>query len=273
MRLKKLFISILALGSLAALPVIANAKNSGVYTRNDDGTVGYTSQETITLHSADAAKETTLNLDNFNADAPRECTRAGFVCNETTEIIVSTHKTWRPMRLYPLTSEQLTTDMFARFYPNLSETPRLDGSSPAAQRLIAQRMLYELGLLPVLPTGKFGFMTETGTMQFQCAVGVEEFDPKRGSYFIGPQTIGQMNKWKENMKTPGYLDSYAFQAPDLRSCSENMQTRAEFLGALKKEAASQPNTTVPGENASGAKVPVNEPNYLQLEGEVIIKKK
>lgn len=271
----KLF-SLLALGSLLALTVVSFAATSvfGRYVRNGDGTIEYSGQKTIFLdtNASNNLSESRLNLSDFNVDPPAECQKADIACEQITQITVTTKKVWTPIQLSSIMSATLKPEVFAKYFPNLPADKTITNGSPLKTKLIAQRIFYERGLLPVLPTGRLGYLTELATMKLQCLKGFSEYDSTKAIFYAGPKTISALNTLKENLRDPGYLAAHPLPAVDLSRCGVDFQIREENIATALKTLT--PKNTATGTPASTANksIPLLKPNFLKLEGEVVIQK-
>lgn len=249
---------------------------SSDYTKKGDGTIEYNKTSTIFLKttSLDDTNKT-LDFDNLNAEPPAECAASATACEETTEITVTTKKVWTPVKLASITSASLSASTFAKFFPNLADTNKLTNSSPQQQKLIAQKILYELGLLPVLPTGKVGYDTELAAIKLHCWLGISgEYDTKKNTAYLGAKSIAALNELKKKMIDPTYLTTNPVPDIDLASgqCGQVAADRAATIATLKATAKSSATSNKAATQQAANSIPTTAPNYLQLEGQVTIKK-
>lgn len=273
----KSFLSALLL-SLFLLPVdiVFATKNVNGYLYQNDGTIEYTKQNNIYLKSnANSSDQAQIDFSNYNVEPPSECYDKQIVCEENTEITVITKKTWKPVTVQKITDSHLTAESFAKYFPALPENKSLSGGSPLAPRLVAQRILYERGLLSRVPTGKMGYETELAILKLQCLKGINEFDAKRQVVLIGPKTVKELNQLKESMKDPEYLKSHLLPPVDLSKCSQPLQKRAVQLAAAQQKAEAA--APVAGRQKTAPVSTIDalplKPQFLKLEGEVLIKKR
>jgi hypothetical protein len=162
---------------------------------------------TISLDSRDSTNnEETINLSDFNYPAPPECAEDDKVCFETSIITINVEKTWEIATVLPIYDPELEADIFAAAYPGIEQLEWDDLKNSPDQIMIAQRTLYERGLLDVLPTGQYGYLTEEAVLYFQALKGIQEFDHTTGQAIIGPQTITELNGLKDRMQKENYFE-------------------------------------------------------------------
>jgi hypothetical protein len=156
----------------------------------------------IHANSSDELTENLLTLatdkENFY---PEECKRFGVSCSQKTIIKVSAETTWTITNTDPITSDTLKTDEFIKNFPDIKETVRLDNGSDEKDKLVAQRILYERGLLPIPPTGNISHLTILAATYLQHLKNIGD---EVG--YIGPKTIKELNALKGRMADESYLD-------------------------------------------------------------------
>ena len=150
----------------------------------------------------DKTNSASFSFEDIDIDAPSVCSQSHVYCEEKTVITTHIKKEWEVIAVPTIWDKSLTPQQFAKYYPNLkNDKPITDGSAPK-EKWIAQKILYERGLLDVFPTGKIGYQTEQAVARFQYYKDIYEVNEKLGIVVIGPKTIQELNKLKDRMKNP-----------------------------------------------------------------------
>ena len=253
---------VLTLTSLA----VAGASSHYTYQYNSDGTIEYNKSDSLHLDSVNPTDEqkSSISFDNFNAPDPADCARSGYACQETTDITVTTRKVWTVVRVPSITSTSLDQSTFATYYPDLTPDAPVTPTSPLPQRMVAQRLLYDLGLLPVLPTGKFGYKTELATIDLQCRYGIDEYDATAGKTILGPQSVAKLNELKDQMKDPNFDPATAL--PPATQCSDTLSNRENDIKAALGTPGGLTRGTPAPADASSSTQPAG--NLLQMSGQI-----
>ena len=145
--------------------------------------------------------------------------------------------------------------------------------------MLLQRPLYDRGILPVLPTGRFGAMTEQAILHFQQIKGIDPCTDRPA--YADNRTVAEINKMKHRMRDPDYLRQT--QAPnfEIQALCPQTKYRAQLLDDFIKAANRGKIRTVPKPIAPSRKevqisLPSQQPGTvneaLKLEGFVRIEK-
>lgn len=163
-------------------------------------------QFSINLDSRDVINnQTSINLNDFNYAPPEECEREDIVCFESSIITVHVKKIWELASVLPITDENLETDVFSSTFPDITSNTWEELRINPQELMIAQRTLYERGLMDVLPTGQYGYITEDAVARLQGLKHIQEIDWEKGQVIIGPETIIALNGLKQRMLAPNYF--------------------------------------------------------------------
>lgn len=170
-------------------------------------TVSETKEFQLYLDNTSTESEKILDLNTYSIPAPEECSNKNTLCEETVQVTINVEKTWVITTIASLDSAELESWEFAEKYSDLEECEELNDGSAPEDKFIAQRILYERGLLPVLPTGRIGYQTEKAVLELQALKDIYEYDAYRNIFYIGPETIRALNSLKDNLKDPEYLEN------------------------------------------------------------------
>lgn len=184
-------------------------------TANAVQTSTHTEQKSIEIEldstSDDLTKE--IDLSGYKISMPEVCKNANVGCKEHTKVYLRLVKTWEITTVPPLTDKKLQSTEFATYYPNLDTSKPITKNSDPEDVMLLQRALYERGLLPTLPTGRFGAMTELSVLHFNQIKGLTECSDK--ALQATTATIMEINAMKERMKDETYLRTTV--APELKT--------------------------------------------------------
>lgn len=244
------------------------------YTYHDNGLIEHIKKSVLFLqsNSLDGSVESKLDLKSLNTEPPTECYDQTVACEESTEITVITKKVWTPVKLGSILDEKLDPATFAKYFPKLNENQTISNGSRQPDKLIAQRALYEAGLLNSLPTGKFGYQTELAVIKLQCLKGIEEYDTKKKIAIMGPKTIKEINAIKAKLRDPTYFDKNPLPTVNLGKCAKNLSARAATINTLLASPLPA-STSNPVDAKSAAKsIKAVAPKSVNFDGQVIIKK-
>ncbi|MEA3304231.1 MAG: hypothetical protein U9Q15_00420 [Patescibacteria group bacterium] len=205
-------------------------------------------------------ENTYIDFDDYNIDPPLECSQPNFACDEYSHIKIITTKTWNVKKTEKINSSSLTTSDFAKYYPNLPDIQEINNLSDPDQKWIVQRILYERGLLPVFPTGNIGYETEKAIIKLQHIKGFEEFDPKRGISYIGPQTIKELNGLKDRMQDPEYIPNHPLPVVRMDDLGNNHKKRYQDITNRQISSGYMPNYDTSNQ------VEIVKPHSLRFSG-------
>lgn len=154
-------------------------------------------------NSNEELSENVLKIVEDEKNIPEQCRkrRFGTTCSQETQIKVVVETTWTIIEAEPIDSKTLTTQEFATSYPDIQEPNTLTNESNNEDKLVAQRILYERGMLSVPPTGFLGHLTMMAITHLQNLKFIYD-EPNR----IGPRTISELNNLKNRMEEDGYLE-------------------------------------------------------------------
>ena len=180
-------------------------------------------------------------------------------------MIIVSRRTWKIKTLPTLSSHELTSTDFAKYYPDLPSGSTISNKSPINERYTVQQILYQRGLLPVFPTGAFGIETEKAILRFQFLKNIKEQEKKTQKFIIGPKTVDALNQLKQKMKDPEYLKKTPL--PATNDLTGDYEKRMTFLqqGNIQK-------TKLPQEKATEQNT-LKQPRSLWLNGSMGIQKR
>ncbi len=170
--------------------------------------------------SGEEASENVLKIVKDDSAVPEICKKRalGTTCSQATQIKVEVNTIWTIIEAAPIDSESLTTTEFAKNYPNISETGELTNDSSEEDKLIAQKILYERGMLALPPTGFLGHLTKMAVTHLQNVKNIYD-EPNR----IGPKTIKELNDLKKRMEEDGYVENNPLPEPDPTTFAPNLR--------------------------------------------------
>jgi hypothetical protein len=224
----------------------------------------------IELDTRTPSKNKGFSFADYDIKAPDICKSSHIFCYEKTKIHTTINKEWEVVPVPPIWDKSLTPQQFAKFYPDLEEDKIINNWSPAKDKWITQRILYERGLLPVFPTGKIGFLTEEAIIKLQFFKGIEEIDQAKGVVIIGPQTIKELNKLKKRMEDETFVSRSPYPEINFADYSDFHQKRLLTIDKelKRRKYLEEKEQLVP-------KLPIIKPKNsdkrLQLSGEASIK--
>lgn len=188
---------ILGLLSSVLLPTIATAIETTSRSESKSLDVSLTSTSANPMRSVD--------LQPYNIPMPAECSQANVSCEESTVIKMTITKNWKITSVYPLTDKRLLPEEYAVYYPNMDTSQPITKNSDTEQIMLLQRALYDRGLLGVLPTGRYGALTELAVLHFQQIKGINKCVP--GSIQADTTTVQELNAMKQRMADAAYLQN------------------------------------------------------------------
>lgn len=205
--LKRYFLLIILVISLAATPFLLEVFHVHAEPRTDRTYESIEETFSISLDSRDVDQtRQSIDLNDFNYPAPEICDKPEVACFETSNITINVVKTWEIAEISEITSEELTPDVFALYYPDVPSVPWEELREDPESIMIIQRTLYERGLLDVLPTGQYGYLTEEAIIKLQSLKDISEIDYTAGQVIVGTETTEALNSLKRRMAEPFYLD-------------------------------------------------------------------
>jgi len=236
-------------------------------------------ESTYQIHLDSTDPETNMqkiNFDAANIEPPAQCKDPLMICDEESVVNIHTVKTWKLRKVRQLNDPLLSPDEFAKKYPNLKDNVKeINDGSPPDQKFIAQRILYERGLLRRLPTGKIGYETEQAVIKFQHLKGFAEYDAARQITYIGPRTIKELNALKDRLQDPNYLKEKPLPEVGEKDLGEPHLSRMQKINQLveKPEADDSKRSDFPG-SAGNVEIqkPQNNGSVVQFQGEAVIQK-
>ena len=225
--------------ALVLLSYFSSASALQTFMRTESKTVE------IDLDTRDDQDVRSINLSDYDIARPAECDDPTVFCQEYTHVHVTIDKTWEIVQVGSVRSEELSASEFAAYYPNI-QSESVTSNSPTEDILLLQRALYDRGLLPVEPTGRFGVLTELAMLHFQQIKGYEEWG--NGEVIAGPRSVADINAMKDRMKDPEYLQDTSVPELDIGQLSEGQSNRLallnDFIDAAQNGNISQVLTAV-----------------------------
>jgi hypothetical protein len=240
-------------------------------------TTMHTEQKTIEIALDSTSNDLTkqIDLSTYSIEPPEECALENVSCRESTTVNMKIVKTWEISTVYELTDSRLQPEDFALYYPEIQSTESINRNSDPKQILLLQRALYERGLLPVLPTGRYGVLTEAAVLHFNQIKNIT--DCSATEVVATPDTIREINAMKQRMADPTYLQTTVAPVFNVSALCAPLQQRAgvlnEFITASNEGRIKQ--TLV---NTSNQRVEMTidgkpvEKTGLQIDGFVKIEK-
>lgn len=174
-------------------------------TANAVQTTTHTEQKSIEIEldstSDDLTKE--IDLSGYTITMPEVCKNANVGCKEHTKVYLRLVKTWEITTVPALTDAKLQSTEFSTYYPNLDTSKPITKHSDPKDIMLLQRALYERGLLPTLPTGRYGAMTELSVLHFNQIKGLAQCSDF--ALQATTATLAEINAMKDKMKDEAYL--------------------------------------------------------------------
>lgn len=206
-------------------------------------TTMHTEQKTIEIElnstSDDLTKE--IDLRQYSIPMPEECNLPNVSCKEATKVHMKITKTWDITTVYELDDERLTAVDYSLYYPDIETDEPIKRNSDPKQVKLLQKALYERGLLPVAPTGRYGAYTELAIIHFNAIKGLGECDANAVNASLA--TIAEINAMKSRMADPNYLTSTSPPPLNVENLCEPLQVRVaelrRFIAAATKGEVKQ----------------------------------
>ncbi len=194
----------LIIGYVAVIIIITlHITNSPAVLSTNSWQVTHTQSFETYANSNEETTENILKIVGNDENIPEECQRRSFgiICSQETKIKVDVENIWTITEAASIHSPVLAPEEFATSYPGIQETNTLTNESSEEDKLVAQRILYERGLLSVPPTGFLGHLTKIGITYLQDIKQIYD-EPDH----IGPKTINELNALKERMEEENYIE-------------------------------------------------------------------
>lgn len=202
----------LIIGCVTTIAItILHIINSPAVLSTNSWQVTHTQSFETHANSSEKITENVLEIVENKKSMPEECQkrRFGVTCNQETKIKVDVETIWTITEANPIHSSALTPEEFAINYPNIQETNILTNESSEEDKLVAQRILYERGMLSIPPTGFLGHLTQMGITHLQNIKQIYD-EPGR----IGSKTIKELNALKNRMKEENYIEKNYLPPPN-----------------------------------------------------------
>jgi hypothetical protein len=198
-------------------------------TANAVQTSTHTEQKSVEIEldssSDDLTKE--IDLSAYSISTPEVCKNANVGCKEHTKVYLRLVKTWEITTVSALTDKKLSSTEYATYYPNLDTTKPITKNSDPKDIMLLQRALYERGILPTLPTGRYGAMTELSVLHFNQIKGLADCSSNASQATTA--TLLEINAMKERMKDASYLATTRAPELDRAKLCSNLQNRVDEL--------------------------------------------
>lgn len=228
----------------------------------------------IQLDTRKGESTAAFSFADYDIKAPAVCSEPNVFCHEHTVIHSKLEKEWEVVEVPEISDKSLSAQQFATYYPDLDETKKISDGSPTSTKWIAQRILYERGLLSAFPTGKIGLQTEEAIIKLQHYKNIVEYDKNLKVTIIGPKTIKELNKLKAKMKDPNFASKSPLPNIPFKDFDPVHQERLLAMDKKYQQLAKQPpqKSETSNPNLSIVK-PKNSGNVLKLFGEAKIQAK
>jgi hypothetical protein len=215
-------------------------------------------------------EEVSFSFAEYDIDAPAVCREANVFCHERTVITSQIKKEWEVVPVVQIWNPDLSPQDFANFYPDLPEDKIISNGSHPNDKWTAQKILYERGLLDVFPTGKIGFKTEEAITKLQHYKDIEEIDEDKGIVVIGPETIRELNKLKDRMKSPEFTPNAPMPPLSLSDFPEFQKKRLQQINSELEKRSLPVSSSSPVLPSIDIVKPENNGDLLKFRGKAEI---